>query len=163
MRVMSTNPSYLQTAADGTVKNYRDWGLPLGRRMRALKLWFVIRDQGVSGLQARIRRDLANAQWLAAQIARTAAWKILSPVRLQTLVVRHEPPGLDAAAIDTHTRAWAQTINESGKAFLTPAVITDRWAVRVSIGAAATSREHVADLWRLMHETTQTIQEGARR
>ena len=73
MRVMSTNPSYLQTAADGTVKNYRDWGLPLGRRMRALKLWFVIRDQGVSGLQARIRRDLAHAQWLAARNRRNAA------------------------------------------------------------------------------------------
>ena len=65
VRVMSTNPSYLQTAADGQVKNYRDWGIPLGRRMRALKLWFVIRDQGVSGLQARIRRDLGHARWLA--------------------------------------------------------------------------------------------------
>jgi aromatic-L-amino-acid decarboxylase len=141
--------------------------------MRALKLWFVIRDQGVSGLQARIRRDLEHAQWLAVEISRTAHWKVLTPVRLQTLVVRHEPPGFDATAIDTHTRAWAQAINESGEAFLTPAVIADRWAVRVSIGAAATSREHVADLWRLMRETAQAIQakqiqakqiqEGARR
>ena len=103
VRVMSTNPSYLQTAVDGQVKNYRDWGIPLGRRMRALKLWFVIRDQGVTGLQARIRRDLAHAQWLAGEIARAPHWKILAPVRLQTLVVRHEPPGLDAAAIDAHT------------------------------------------------------------
>src|SRR5689334_5115603 len=75
VRVMSTNPSYLRTAADGNVKNYRDWGLPLGRRMRALKLWFVIRDQGVSGLQERIRRDLANAQWLSEEIPRTSQWK----------------------------------------------------------------------------------------
>jgi aromatic-L-amino-acid decarboxylase len=163
MRVMSTNPSYLQTAADGTVKNYRDWGLPLGRRMRALKLWFVIRDQGVSGLQARISRDLAHAQWLAGEVGATSTWKILSPVRLQTLVVRHEPPGFDAAAIDAHTRAWAQAVNESGKAFLTPAVIDDRWAVRVSLGAAATSHEHVVDLWRLMRETALAIQEGAQR
>ena len=58
VRVMSTSPSYLQTAADGQVKNYRDWGLPLGRRFRALKLWFLIREQGVEGLQARLRRDL---------------------------------------------------------------------------------------------------------
>ena len=62
VRVMSTNPSYLQSAADGRVKNFRDWGLPLGRRFRALKLWMLIRDRGVSGLQARVRRDLANAQ-----------------------------------------------------------------------------------------------------
>ena len=162
VRVMSTSPSYLQTAADGTVKNYRDWGLPLGRRMRALKLWFVIRDQGVSGLQARIRRDLAHAQWLAAEISRHACWKILSPVRLQTLVVRHEPPGFDAAAIDTHTRAWAQALNDSGKAFLTPTVIDDRWAVRVSIGAAATSHGHIAELWQLMRDTAQAMHEGAR-
>ena len=67
VRVMSTNPSYLQTAADGRVKNYRDWGLPLGRRFRALKLWFLIREQGVEGLQARLRRDLDNAKWLAAR------------------------------------------------------------------------------------------------
>ena len=67
VRVMSTNPSYLQTAADGRVKNYRDWGLPLGRRFRALKLWFLIREQGVEGLQARLRRDIDNAKWLAAR------------------------------------------------------------------------------------------------
>ena len=152
MRVMSTNPSYLQTAADGQVRNYRDWGVPLGRRMRALKLWFVIREQGVSGLQARIRRDLGHAQWLAAEVARTPDWKILAPVRLQTLVLRHEPPGLDAAQVDAHTRAWAQAVNDSGEAYLTPAVIADRWAVRVSFGTAATEHEHVVDLWRLMRE-----------
>ncbi|HEY6124824.1 MAG TPA: pyridoxal-dependent decarboxylase, partial [Steroidobacteraceae bacterium] len=129
VRVMSTNPSYLQTAADGLVRNYRDWGVPLGRRLRAMKLWFVIREQGVSGLQARLRRDLQNAAWLAAEVSRAPHWKILAPVRLQTLVLRHEPPGLDADAIDAHTRAWAAAVNESGEAYLTPAVIDGRWAV----------------------------------
>jgi aromatic-L-amino-acid decarboxylase len=152
IRVMSTNPSYLQTSADGTVKNYRDWGLPLGRRMRALKLWFVIRDQGVSGLQARIRRDLANAQWLAAEVSKTPHWRLLAPVRLQTLVLRHEPSGLDSETGDAHNRAWAAAVNESGEAYLTPAVVDGRWAVRVSIGAASTERQHVADLWRLMQQ-----------
>jgi aromatic-L-amino-acid decarboxylase len=134
VRVMSTNPSYLQTAADAQVKNYRDWGIPLGRRMRALKLWFVIREQGVARLQARIRRDLDNAQWLAAEVARAPRWKRLAPVRLQTLVLRHEPAGLDAGALDAHTQAWARAINESGEAYLTPTQIDGRWAVRVSIG-----------------------------
>jgi aromatic-L-amino-acid decarboxylase len=152
VRVMSTNPSYLQTAADGQVKNYRDWGIPLGRRMRALKLWFVIREQGVSGLQQRIRRDLSNARWLSEEIPRTSQWKLLAPVRLQTLVVRHEPPGLDAAALDAHTLAWVKALNDSGETYLTPALIGGRWAVRVSLGAAATEREHVVDLWRLMRE-----------
>ncbi len=66
VRVMSTDPSYLRTAQDGQVRNLRDWGIPLGRRFRALKLWFVIRDAGVEGLQARVRRDMENAQWLTA-------------------------------------------------------------------------------------------------
>ncbi len=68
MRVMSTNPSFLRSSADAQVKNLRDWGLPLGRRFRALKLWFMIREQGVAGLQNRLRRDLANAQWFAEQV-----------------------------------------------------------------------------------------------
>ncbi|HVT39260.1 MAG TPA: pyridoxal-dependent decarboxylase, partial [Gemmatimonadaceae bacterium] len=66
VRVMSTSPSYLRTSADGDVKNLRDWGLPLGRRFRALKLWCLIREQGVMGLQTRLRRDLENARWLEA-------------------------------------------------------------------------------------------------
>jgi aromatic-L-amino-acid decarboxylase len=152
VRVMSTNPSYLQTAADGQVKNYRDWGIPLGRRMRALKMWFVIRDQGVTGLQARIRRDLAHAQWLAAEVARAPPWKLLAPVRLQTLVLRHEPPGLEPQAGDAHMREFAQAVNDSGEAYLTLALIDGRWAVRVSFGNASTEHQHVVDLWQLMQK-----------
>jgi aromatic-L-amino-acid decarboxylase len=149
-RVMSTNPSYLQTAADGQVKNYRDWGVPLGRRMRALKMWFVIRDQGVAGLQMRIRRDLDQARWLEAVVRKEPHWKILAPVRLQTLVLRHEPPGMSGDALDLHTRALADAINLSGEAYLTPAVIDGRWAIRVSLGGANTEHRHVQALWRLL-------------
>ncbi|MFI5312296.1 MAG: pyridoxal phosphate-dependent decarboxylase family protein, partial [Gemmatimonadales bacterium] len=77
VRVMSTNPSYLQSSVDGEVKNLRDWGLPLGRRFRALKLWCLIREQGVAALQARLRRDLENAQWLASQVRAAAQWRVL--------------------------------------------------------------------------------------
>ena len=80
MRVMSTNPSFLQSSVDGEVKNLRDWGIPLGRRFRALKLWFIIREQGVSGLQKRLRRDMANARWLADKVAATPGWRVLAPV-----------------------------------------------------------------------------------
>jgi len=150
VRVMSTNPSYLQTAADGRVKNYRDWGIPLGRRFRALKLWFLLREQGVGRLQARLRRDLANAQWLAEQVRRTHPWRLLAPVALQTLCVRHEPEPLDADALDRHTLAWVDRINRSGAAYLTPALLDGRWMVRVSIGAEQTERSHVEELWRTM-------------
>jgi aromatic-L-amino-acid decarboxylase len=155
VRVMSTNPSYLQTSADGRVKNYRDWGIPLGRRFRALKLWFLIREQGVAGLQARLRRDLENAQWFASVAAATPPWRVLAPVTLQTVCVRHEPVGLDGEALDRHTLAWAERINRSGRAYVTPAMLGDRWMVRVSIGAELTEREHVEALWSLMRAQAQ--------
>lgn len=150
VRVMSTNPSYLQTAADAVVRNYRDWGLPLGRRFRALKLWFLIRNQGVAGLQDRLRRDLANARWLADEVRRTAGWQVLNPVVLQTVCVRHVPSGVEGDALDRHTRAWCDRINESGQAYLTPALLDGRWMVRVSIGSIPTERRHVEELWQAM-------------
>jgi aromatic-L-amino-acid decarboxylase len=155
VRVMSTNPSYLQTAADGRVKNYRDWGLPLGRRFRALKLWFLIREQGVERLQARLRRDMANAKWLEEQVAAAPGWQVLAPVPLQTLCVRHEPPGLSGEALDQHTLAWVARLNQSGEAYLTPALLDGRWMVRVSIGAELTERAHVEQLWALMKNEVQ--------
>jgi aromatic-L-amino-acid decarboxylase len=150
VRVMSTNPSYLQSAADGRVKNLRDWGIPLGRRFRALKLWFLIREQGVSGLQARLRRDLDNARWLADAVRAALGWRVLAPVPLQTLCVRHEPPGFNGEALDRHTHAWVDRVNRSGAAYLTPAILDGRWMVRVSIGAERTERSHVEALWNTM-------------
>jgi aromatic-L-amino-acid/L-tryptophan decarboxylase len=149
VRVMSTNPSYLQSSVDGRVANLRDWGIPLGRRFRALKLWFLLRANGAEALRARLRRDLENARWLAAEVRRTPNWKVLAPVPLQTLCVRYEP-GLEGQALDKHTLAWAEALNRSGKAYVTPATLDGRWMVRVSIGALTTEREHVTDLWRLM-------------
>jgi aromatic-L-amino-acid decarboxylase len=155
VRVLSTNPSYLQTAADDRVQNLRDWGLPLGRRFRALKLWFLLREQGVAGLQARLRRDLANAQWLAAQVDATPDWVRLAPVPLQTVCVRHQPPGLDGDALDAHTLEWVGRINTAGAAYLTPAILDGRWMVRVSIGAEPTEQVDVAALWELMRATAE--------
>jgi aromatic-L-amino-acid/L-tryptophan decarboxylase len=150
VRVMSTNPSYLQSGVDDRVKNLRDWGIPLGRRFRALKLWCLIREQGVLNLQARLRRDLANAHWLEAQVNATPPWRMLAPVPLQTICVRHEPPGLDGDALDRHTQGWVERINRSGAAYLTPALLDGRWMTRISIGSIATEREHVASLWQTM-------------
>lgn len=155
IRVMSTNPSYLQSSADGEVVQYKDWGIPLGRRFRSLKLWFHLRLDGVEAIQMRIRRDLDNAQWLAHELSSTPAWRVLAPVPLQTVCVIHEPVDstgqpLTGEALDRHTLAWVDRINRSGKAFLTASVLDGRWMVRVSIGVESTERAHVADLWRLM-------------
>lgn len=155
IRVMSTNPSYLQSTVDGQVKNLRDWGVPLGRRFRALKLWCLIREQGVEGLQARLRRDLVNAQWFLEQVKAAPNWCVLAPVPLQTICVRHEPSSLEGEALDKHTLDWVERVNESGGAYLTPAILDGRWMVRVSIGALLTERPHVEALWNLMRNEAE--------
>lgn len=156
VRVMSTNPSYLQSAADGSVKNFRDWGLPLGRRFRALKLWCLIREQGVTGLQRRLRRDMENARWFESQVRGAPGWRVLAPVPLQTVCIRHEPPGLAGEALDAHTQRWAALLNASGAAYVTPAILDGRWMVRVSIGGEQTERAHVEALWAAMRRAVAT-------
>mgnify|MGYP003990214821 FL=1 len=147
VRVMSTNPSYLQTSKDNEVKNYRDWGIPLGRRFRALKLWCLIKEQGVSGLQERIRKDIKNAKWLKDQIENEPQWEILAPVTLQTICVRHTPSGLKNDLLEKHTLQWVTDINNGGAAYLTPGQLNGKWMVRISIGAEATTLKHVKALW----------------
>jgi aromatic-L-amino-acid decarboxylase len=155
MRVMSTNPSYLQTSVDAQVKTLRDWGIPLGRRFRSLKLWFVLREQGLSGLQTRLRRDLANAKTLEANVRVAKGWQVLAPVVLQTLCVRHVPDGITGEALDRHTLDWVERVNRSGEAYLTPAMLDGRWVVRVSIGGLETQEEDVMRVWRAMRNAAE--------
>ncbi len=147
IRVMSTNPSYLQTSADDVVKNYRDWGIPLGRRFRALKLWFLLRSEGAEGLRKRIKRDIDNAKWLAMQVENDPDWELIAPVDLQTVCVRFK--GAKGDRLEQN-RNWAKRINASGQAFLTPAIIDDKWMVRVSVGALPTELKDVKKLWQIM-------------
>jgi len=154
-RVMSTNPSYLRSTADGEVVQYRDWGIPLGRRFRALKLWFHLRLDGSDAIRKRIRRDLDNAQWFKAQIEAKQNWEVLAPVDLQTVCIRHTPQSLGGAALegealDKHTLSWVDKINRSGKAFMSPSILDDRWVVRVSIGVEGTERRHLEHLIKLL-------------
>ena len=162
VRVMSTNPSYLQTPVDKEVRNYRDWGIPLGRRFRALKLWITLREQGASAIRARLRRDIENARWLAQLVERAPPWRCVAPVTLQTVCVRHEPAGLSAESLDQHTRRWTQAVNDSGTAYLTPAIVDGRWMTRVSIGNELTERGHLAELWQAMQAAADVSAAAAR-
>ena len=160
IRVMSTSPSYLRSGVDGEVTQYKDWGIPLGRRFRALKLWFHLRLDGAEAIRARLRRDLAREPAGVVQVASTPGWRVLAPVNLQTVVLRHEPAGLvsgsgavlDAGALDAHTLSWADSVNASGAALVTPSLLDGTWSVRVSIGAERTERHDVEELWRLLRQ-----------
>ncbi|UCH40560.1 MAG: aspartate aminotransferase family protein, partial [Gammaproteobacteria bacterium] len=160
VRVMSTNPSYLRSSVDDEVRQYRDWGIPLGRRFRALKLWYHLAIDGVGEIQARLRRDLDNAQWFANQVETSKNWRVLMPVKLQTVCIRHEPPGITADALDRHTLAWVDAINQSGEAFMSPSKLDGRWMVRVSIGVEATTGEHLERLWQLLQQCTAEVAKG---
>jgi aromatic-L-amino-acid decarboxylase len=155
--VMATDPSYLRSASDGAVVQYRDWGLPLGRRFRALRLWALLRLEGAEAIRARLRRDLANAQRLAGLVQQAQDWALLAPVRLQTLCVRHTPAGLDGDDLDRHTRAWCEAVNASGAAHLTPALVDGRWMVRVSIGAETTEWPDIERVWGIMQQEAAAI------
>jgi aromatic-L-amino-acid decarboxylase len=158
VRVMGMNPSYLRTEQDGAVRNLRDWGIPLGRRFRALKGWLVLLDEGVDGIAARIRRDLENAQWLREQVDAAPGWERLAPVHLQTVCLRHLPPGGGGEPrIAAHNLALADRLNRSGRAYLTPAVVKGRQLLRVSVGAARTERRHLEALWGGLQEVAAAV------
>jgi aromatic-L-amino-acid decarboxylase len=154
IRVMSTNPSYLRTKHDAEVKNFRDWHIQLGRRFRSLKLWFFLVDVGVDELRARLRRDLANAQFLAGEVDAADGWERKAPVPFQTVCVRHLPARLrgDEAALTKHNLRIARAVNDGGRAYVTPSVLKGEQIIRVSIGAEGTERRHVAEVWRLLRD-----------
>lgn len=150
IRVMSTNPSYLRSTVDGEVTQYRDWGIPLGRRFRALKLWFHLRIDGPESIRSRLREDLANAAWLEQTVKDAPGWRVVAPLTLQTVCIRHEPDGLRGEDLDAHTLRWVGAVNQSGEAFMSPSKLDDGWMVRISVGVESTGREHVEQLWELI-------------
>jgi aromatic-L-amino-acid/L-tryptophan decarboxylase len=147
--VMSTDPSYLASKTDGSVVQLRDWGIPLGRRFRALRLLFQLRLDGLDEIRGRLRRDLAHARRLAELIASEPHWQVVAPTTLQTVVAVYGPsgPGADAA-----TRAWVAAVNDSGRAHLTTAEVDGRLVVRVSLGVLSTEWDDVAAIWDAMRE-----------
>ncbi|HEX5643392.1 MAG TPA: pyridoxal-dependent decarboxylase [Thermoleophilia bacterium] len=159
VRVMSTDPSYLRTAQDGLVRNLRDWGIPLGRRFRALKLWFLLRSEGVEGLQRRIRRDVGNAAWLAEQVVAAPEWALMAPAPLQTVCLRHVPPALagDEEALAAHNAAIVRRVTAAGDYYFGTSLLKGRLIIRISVGAQATEREHVAGAWAALQEAATTV------
>ena len=147
LSALSVLPEYLRNAASdsGAVIDYRDWHVPLGRRFRALKLWFVIRHFGAKGLRDHITRHVDSAQWLAAQLDADARFERLTPTELSLVCFAHRDG-------DEVSQQLLDAINESGRAFLTHTRLRDRFVIRVAIGATQTERRHVEALWQLIDQ-----------
>lgn len=142
---LSITPPYLRNEASdtGAVVDYRDWHVPLGRRFRALKLWFVLRSYGAEGLRSHIRNHLDWARVLERHVVDHPSLELVAPTPFALVSFRH----VDG---DAATTALAAAINASGSAYVTPSVIDGRTFVRVSIGSTWTERRHVEHLWDLI-------------
>jgi aromatic-L-amino-acid decarboxylase len=152
LRTFAANPEYLRSSHDPEVVNYRDWGIPLGRRFRALKLWFVLRSYGVEGLQAMMRQHLAMAQEFAGWVEQAPEWEVMAPVPLGLVCCRHVPPELrgNETALTEHNAAILARVNATGKVFLTHTMLGERYAIRMAIGAFRTERRNVEEAWELL-------------
>ena len=142
---MSVTPEYLRNAASdaGAVIDYRDWGIPLGRRFRALKLWMVIRHYGIDGLQAHIREHVRLAALFEELVRADARFELAAP-RTVNLICFRLNGGDDA------NRRLLAAINASGKAYLTHTMLRDRYVLRMSIGSPSTQERHVRRTWDLI-------------
>ncbi len=157
-RAFSLVPEYLRTA-EGEVKNYMDYGVQLGRRFRALKLWFVIRSYGVDGLVAHIREHCRLAREFAAWIDADPRFERLAPAPFSTVCFRYRPAGVsDETELERLNAALLDAVNASGQAFLSHTKLDGRYTLRLAIGNAATRAQHVERAWRLLTEHALQLQ-----
>lgn len=148
---LSILPEYLRNAASesGAVIDYRDWQVPLGRRFRALKLWFVLRWYGAEGLRHHVREHVRLAGELAARIDADPRFVLAAPARLNLVCFRRVDAG-DVDGDDAATEALLRDLNATGRVYLTHTRLADRFVIRASIGAWTTEQRHVDALWQLI-------------
>jgi len=145
IQALSVLPEYLRNKASesGAVFDYRDWQVPLGRRFRALKLWFVIRHYGVEGLQWHIRRHVALAQELASWIRESKDFELVAPAPLNLLCFAHRKG-------DAFNQRLLERLNQSGRVYLTHTVLGGKYTLRLCVGQTNTEARHVRDAWELI-------------
>jgi aromatic-L-amino-acid decarboxylase len=158
-RTLALVPEFLKSREAGAVTDYQNWSVPLGRRFRALKLWFVIRAYGVEGLQAMLRRHIALAGDLFERVAGEPDFEIVSPLRLALFSFRYRPHGLDdEAALDALNERLLHALNDSGELYLTQNRVRGRYAIRFSIGQTNTQARHVDAAWEKIAQTARVLE-----
>lgn len=160
VRTFEILPEYLKTRETERVNNYRDWGIPLGRRFRALKLWFVIRMYGVSGLQKMIRNHLKWAQELAKEINDNPDFELLAPVPLNLICFRYHPHGVyDPAQLDALNRRLLEKLNGSGEVYLTHTRLDGKFTLRFVASQTQVTRDDIFRAWDLILRTAKGMTE----
>jgi aromatic-L-amino-acid/L-tryptophan decarboxylase len=152
IKALSVLPEYLRNRAteSGAVIDYRDWQVPLGRRFRALKLWFVIRHYGVEGLQFHIRRHVELAQQFARWVLASAEFELAAPAPLNLVCFAHRGG-------DEFNRRLLDRLNASGRLYLTHTVLNGRYVLRFCVGQTHTEEEHVRQAWELIQQAARDV------
>ena len=152
IQALTILPEYLRNQAteSGAVIDYRDWQIPLGRRFRSLKLWFVIRYYGVAGLQYHVRQHVQLAQEFAGWVAASADFELVAPVPLNLVCFRHR-------AGDAFNQALLERINAGGTMYFTHTKLKGQVVLRMSIGQTRTELRHVRQAWETIQATVAAL------
>ena len=152
IRTLSVLPEFLRNKATetGAVIDYRDWQIPLGRRFRSLKLWFVIRHYGVEGLQYHVRRHVELAQQFAEWVREDSRFELAAPAPLNLVCFRHRGG-------DEINQAIMDRLNRSGDLYLTHTKLNDRFTLRLCVGQTNTKQQHVERAWQCIQEEATAV------
>ena len=158
INTFSINPEYLKTKTAGKVNDYRDWGIQLGRRFRALKLWFVIRNFGVTGLQEKIRKHIHLAEELEQWISKDDDFEILAPRTLNLICFRFNPGGIsEESVLNRLNEKLMRALNAGGKIFLTHTKLDGKFTLRMVTGQTYVEKSNVQNAWRLIKEKSSQL------
>ncbi len=157
IRTFEILPEYLKTRTRGTVNDYRDWGVPLGRRFRALKLWSVIRLYGVEELRNKLRYHISLAGWLSEQIKAEPDFEMLAPLNICVVCFRYNPGGYDENMINILNEKLNHTLNDSGKLYLSHTVLNGKYTLRMVTAQTNVTLAHVEKAWAGIKETARSL------
>ena len=156
IRTFEIHPEYLKTGVDAQVRNYRDWGIQLGRRFRALKLWFVLRSYGAEGLREMIREHIRLAQDFKQRVEAHESFELMAPVPLSLVCFRFND-GRPDEELDSFNRTLLSRLNQSGKLLMTQTTLGGRYVIRMAIDSRTTRERHVREAWELITETAAKL------
>lgn len=157
IKTFSLTPEYLRTQLDREVNNYRDWGIQLGRRFRALKLWFVIRSYGLKGIRQKLINHIDLAQKAKSWIESEADLEILAPIPFNTICFRHFDHSLSLEQLNAFNEKWMNEVNATGKVFFTHTKLEGKFVIRWVIGQTDVAEKHIQAAWVLLMDTRKKL------
>ena len=151
-------PEYLKTKSDSQVNNYRDWGIQLGRRFRALKLWFVIRSMGVDNMRKTIHNHILWANWIAEQIRKSKNFELIEPQNFSLVCFRLKPIDfIDNETLNILNQKFLFHLNATGKIYLSHTKVSNSYVLRLLAGQTYLQFEHVKKAWELIQAESHQV------